>query len=202
MESDAIQAYLLDYYTIKGYDLCVRCRFELSNIHSSHCLPSETTMSVGFHTYIATHRIGITMIYKNSIYKQYIYIIVYIHRVSEKRHKLFRSELREMSINFNNFQQVDYRINDTIRIAKVLYHIYISLLTSLISPPYLVTHKTNKFYSISAEIVKNLLCWRNEVEGQPFKMSRTKCRGKNVAIKMSWTKMSLNNNVVCKMSHT
>src|SRR6218665_1698509 len=29
----------------------------------------------------------------------------------------------------------------------------------------------------------------------PFKMSRTKCRGKNVAIKMSRTKMSLNDNV-------
>src|SRR6218665_1145436 len=51
-----------------------------------------------------------------------------------------------------NLQGVDNRI------AKVLYHIYISHLTSLISPPYFVKHKSNKFYSVSAEIVKTLLC--------------------------------------------
>jgi len=44
-----------------------------------------------------------------------------IYTVSQnKLHKLFVSELRQMSINFNNFWQVDDRI------AEVLYHIYIS----------------------------------------------------------------------------
>ena len=41
----------------------------------------------------------------------------------------------KLSINFNNLWQVDDRI------AKVLYHIYIFHLTSLISPHYLVKHK-------------------------------------------------------------
>jgi len=65
---------------------------------------------------------------------------IYIYTVSQnKLHKLFVSELRQVSINFNNFWYVDNRI------AKVLYHKIMSFPTSLISPHSLVKHKSTKF---------------------------------------------------------
>src|SRR6218665_3605103 len=64
-----------------------------------------------------------------------------------KLHKLFLSELRQISINFNHFWWVDDGI------AEVLCHIYIFHLTSLISPHYLVK-KSTKVYSVSEKTVK------------------------------------------------
>ena len=70
----------------------------------------------------------------------YICLYIYIYTVSQKKlHKLLVSELCQMSINLNNFWYVDNRI------AKALYQRYISHLTSLISPHYLVKHKNIKF---------------------------------------------------------
>src|SRR6218665_1243298 len=70
----------------------------------------------------------------------HIHMHTYIHCVSEKIAQTILSELCQISINFNNFWQVDDRI------AEVLCHIiYIFHLTSLISPHYSVNHKSTKF---------------------------------------------------------
>jgi len=42
------------------------------------------------------------------------------------------------------------------RIAKVLYHIYNSHLTQLISPHDLVKHKSTRLHSVSQKTLKNL----------------------------------------------
>src|SRR6218665_2272989 len=77
----------------------------------------------------------------------YIYVNVfmytytmYIHRVSQKNcAKLFLSELCQISINFNNFWQVDEKM------AQIIFHINIFHLTSLMSSQYLVKQKSAKF---------------------------------------------------------
>jgi len=61
------------------------------------------------------------------------------------QNKLFLSELRQISINFNSFWLVDDGI------AEVLCHLYICRLTSLISPHYLVK-KTTNVYSASEKL--------------------------------------------------
>src|SRR6218665_1169166 len=53
--------------------------------------------------------------------------------------KLFLSELRQISINYNNFLKVDERM------AKIMRYINIFHLTSLMSSHYLVRHKSTKF---------------------------------------------------------
>src|SRR6218665_1851379 len=55
--------------------------------------------------------------------------------------KLFLSELCQISINFNNFWQVDGKV------AEILWSIYIFHLTSLMLSHYLVKHKSTKFYN-------------------------------------------------------
>src|SRR6218665_410987 len=56
-----------------------------------------------------------------------------------KAPKLFLSELSRMSINFNNFWQIDEKM------AKTIFYINIFHLTSLMSSQYLVKHKSAKF---------------------------------------------------------
>jgi len=55
--------------------------------------------------------------------------------------KLFLSELYQMFVNFNNFWQVDEKM------AKILCHINIFHLTSLMSSQYLVKQKSAKFFN-------------------------------------------------------
>src|SRR6218665_168567 len=62
--------------------------------------------------------------------------------------KLFLSELRQISINFNNFWLVDGKM------AEILCCIYIFHLTSLVLSHYLVKHKSTKFYSFCRKTVK------------------------------------------------
>src|SRR6218665_3179603 len=63
--------------------------------------------------------------------------------------KLFLSELRQISINFNNFWYVDGKM------ADIGCCIYIFHLTSLMLLHYLVKHKSTKFYSFSGKLCKN-----------------------------------------------
>jgi len=63
--------------------------------------------------------------------------------------KLFLSELCQISINFNNFLQVDGKV------AEILWYIYIFHLTSLMLSHYLVKHKSTKFYSLSRKTAQN-----------------------------------------------
>jgi len=75
-----------------------------------------------------------------------------------KLHKRFVSELRQMLINFNNFWLADNRI------AKVLYHIYISHLTSLTSPHYLVKHKSPKFVNNASRRFETWQHWNTFID--------------------------------------
>ena len=75
----------------------------------------------------------------------YVFVCIYtrsftLHRVSVKNcAKLFLSELCQISINFNNFWQVDENM------AKIICHINIFHLTLLMSSQYLVKLKSAKF---------------------------------------------------------
>src|SRR6218665_493939 len=60
--------------------------------------------------------------------------------------KLFLSELRQISINFINFWQVDGKM------AEILGYIYIFYLTSLMFSHYLAKHKSTKFYCFSGKL--------------------------------------------------
>jgi len=63
-----------------------------------------------------------------------------IYTVSQKKcAKLFLTELCQMSINFNNFWQVDEKM------TKVISYLNIFHLTSLMSSQYLVKQKSDKF---------------------------------------------------------
>src|SRR6218665_351668 len=65
---------------------------------------------------------------------------IYIYTVSQKKlAKLFLSELCQISINSNNFWQIDEKM------AKIIFHINIFHLTSLMSSQYFVKQKNAKF---------------------------------------------------------
>src|SRR6218665_3754510 len=55
--------------------------------------------------------------------------------------KLFLSELCQMSINFDNFWQVDEKM------AKIIFYVNIFHLTSLMSSPHLVKQKSSNFFT-------------------------------------------------------
>jgi len=63
--------------------------------------------------------------------------------------KFFLSELRQISVNVNNFWYVDGKM------AEILFYIYIFHLISLILSHYLVKHKSTKFYNFSGKTVKH-----------------------------------------------
>src|SRR6218665_1098099 len=65
---------------------------------------------------------------------------VYTPCLTKSCAKLFQSELCQIFVNFNNLWQVDEKM------AKIICHINISHLTSLISSQYLVKQKSAKFY--------------------------------------------------------
>jgi len=64
---------------------------------------------------------------------------VYTRCLRKNCAKLFLSELRKISINFNNFWYVDNKM------AKIICYINIFHLTSLMSSHYLVIYKSAKF---------------------------------------------------------
>src|SRR6218665_1960800 len=63
--------------------------------------------------------------------------------------KLFLSALCQISINFNNFLQVDGKV------AEILWYIYIFHFTLFMLSHYLVKHKSTKFYGLSRKTAKN-----------------------------------------------
>src|SRR6218665_3617483 len=79
----------------------------------------------------------------------YIYIYIYIYTASQnKLHKLCQNFVKCPSISIIFCRYTDDRT------AKVLYHIYISHLTQLISPHYLVKHKSTRLHSVSQKTLK------------------------------------------------
>src|SRR6218665_1618538 len=75
----------------------------------------------------------------------YIYMYVCTRYLRKNCAKLFLSELRQISINFNNLWEVDGKM------AEILFYIYIFHLTSLMSSHYLVKHESTRFYSFSGK---------------------------------------------------
>src|SRR6218665_1667737 len=69
----------------------------------------------------------------------YIHSIYYTRCLRKNCAKFFLSELRQFSINFNNFWKVDEEM------AKIIFYINFFHLASLMSSHYIVKHKSTKF---------------------------------------------------------
>ena len=118
------------------------------------------------------HFVYLHILHNNDIIRNFI---SNLHRVSINTAQTI-SIITSSNVNpFNNSSKVEDII------AEVICYIFIFNLTSLISPRYLVKHKSAKFFNVSGKTVKHLFCQNFAHRRRPgpefggtYKISQTK----------------------------